>query len=841
MTSGRGLGRTGRMIRRALASSPILFSAVSLAACSGQDLAAQKPEITPPAFQPAVVAPPVATEGVVAKIAARADVPLSGPRVDAKPGDWMIQTATSVAVVSADGRVIDFGAKLGRDELVAIDPTAFFGLDSVHFEPERVEATPDGRAIHAVRRVLEQPLALHVFVTFQGERLRVETAVVATASVHKPIAVTLGERVYWGNVPTWAEGHGLVLRGEKIRPEFVAREAYGVAYALRPAEGRLFARFDYPDTGFFEPAVTGETPELVPPDRPTSRRAILLAHATSSLGGAVSALVDEPAQRVSPPPGLPRDARIEIARCATATKGGSLYARYAPGDREIALPEGCFQMRLAAPGHVTTPWFATSEAASRALAPSGSLRVAIHDKATGRALPGRVLVRGIHGTRDPDWGTDADRGASLNVIHSERGADERPIPPGKYHVVVGRGFEYTMVEEDIEVVAGKSAEVAATLSRVVDTRGFLSADLHLHAMPSPDAPQPLADRVRALVATGVEVGVATDHNKVTDYKPVIAELGVGAYVASVVGDEITTRDPSWGHFNAFPLPAGLDPLPYKEKTPTQIFAAARAAGTLGASTLVQVNHPRMGRIGYFELLHFDRDDIRGFTRRVAIADMGFDAIEVFNGDHYARIDKVEECMRDWYALLEAGYRVTATGNSDSHRLSFHEAGVPRNLVAVADDDPARFDEKAFIESVRKGRVVVSSGPFIRLTAGGKGVGDTIPAGGAVDIEIVVEAPPWVDVSKVELVRRGEVTDTWGPFEEPEKAPEKLPKKKGAKKPAAPKPAVPPSGPRRVVVKATRPLARGDWIIAIARGSKPMSYLHRSGAKPFAFTNPIWVE
>ena len=42
----------------------------------------------------------------------------------------------------------------------------------------------------------------------------------------------------------------------------------------------------------------------------------------------------------------------------------------------------------------------------------------------------------------------------------------------------------------------------ATLDRVVDTRGWISADLHVHAVPSPDAPTLLDDRVRSLAAVG---------------------------------------------------------------------------------------------------------------------------------------------------------------------------------------------------------------------------------------------------------------------------------------------------------------------------------------------------
>src|SRR6185312_10281748 len=178
-------------------------------------------------------------------------------------------------------------------------------------------------------------------------------------------------------------------------------------------------------------------------------------------------------------------------------------------------------------------------------------------------------------------------------------------------------------------------------------------------------------------------------------------------------------------------------------------------------------------IGYFDLLRFDRDDLQAWAKRVNLADMTFDAIEVFNGDHYARIDKVEECLRDWYALLNAGYRFTATGNSDSHKLSYHEPGVPRNLVAVPNDDPASFDERAFVAAVKKGRVVVSSGPFIRLEIGGKGVGETVPAG-AVEVSITVDAPPWVDVDHVELVRRGEVVEGWtGPYKTEKKSPHRF--------------------------------------------------------------------
>jgi hypothetical protein len=514
------------------------------------------------------------------------------------------------------------------------------------------------------------------------------------------------------------------------------------------------------------------------------------------------------------PASLPESARIEAARCTPDGKPGAAWARFAAREQEAWLPRGCMFVRFTAPGHTPSAWFAPSAAMTQTLTPSGTLRFSVTEKGK-KAMPARVLVRGIAPTPDPDFGDDPSAGAAVNVVYSDKGLGERELPPGKYTVTIGRGFEFTSVAQEITVAPAAIADVKAELERVVDTRGWISADLHLHAVPSPDAPQLLEDRIRALVAAGVEVGVATDHNAVTDYAPTIRAMGLGREIASVVGDEITTKDPFLGHFNAFPLPTGAPAIPWKGATPRQLFATAHASGPPGETPIVQVNHPRMGDIGYFELLHLDRDDLSGFFRRAPLADMGFQALEVFNGDHYNHVDQVENVIKDWFALLNAGFRFTATGNSDSHKLTFQEAGAPRNYVLVPNDDPAAFDQRAFLDAIRRGRVVVSSGPFVRIEVNGQPVGSTVAAGPA-KIHVIVDAPPWVDVDRVQLVRRGEVMKEWTGLSH------------GA-------------GGRMLDAQLDETLRKGEWLVAIARGSKPMTHLHRSGALPFGFTNPIWIE
>ena len=855
-------------MRRLPIALPTLL--LALPACSGaQDGTVPSPPCptAPPSASTAVTPPPAspppasiaAADSAVVTLTSRDAIPLTGPRVDGKAGDLMVQNGQAAAVVTQEGRLVDFGLAGARDEIVWLNPTVAIGLSNLDTPVVKVSAEAGDKAIRLERAVAGKPLTLVTWVYLKGAELHVETVAESTGD-DPALAVTLGERVGWGNVPTWVDGHGFVKDAGKLTGGFLARDALGVAYALCSETGPLFAKIeDQEYAGLFETARTGESVVLVPARGRSPSRSIVVTASTTSLGHAVMALpcglgkgpASAPATGAATPPGTatpsapaaatparvklpaldipaPR-ARLEVVRCADSGNPGkpffvvrgsapegspaALLTRLAP----IELPAGCFRARLVAPGHAAGPWVEPERltgAVPADLSPrAGTLAFSVTEG--GSPVPARLVVRGEPGTPDPDWGDDADgTGAASNVAATSTGSGELPLPAGKYRVLVNRGFEYTAHEEKIEIRPGKATSVKVKLDRAMDTKGWVAADLHLHAVPSSDAPSLLTDRIRSLVAAGVEVAVATDHNAITDYRPAIAELGVQRHIRSVVGDEITTRDVPWGHFNAFPLDPAMEPIPYKGVTPSSLFASVRAAKPYGKDTLLQVNHPRMGGIGYFELLRFDPLDIPAWLARSPLADMGFDALEVFNGDHYTRLHKVEECLSDWYALLNAGHRFTATGNSDSHRVGFHEPGVPRSYVFLGADDPAKVDERAFVDAVRAGRVTVSSGPFVTLRSGDKAIGDSIAEGEA-ELAVTVDAPPWVDIDEVTLLKRGAPLKSW-----------KIEKK---------------AGKRPWTFTTRQPLKKGDWVIALARGQKPMTYLYRSGAQPFGFTNPIFVK
>jgi hypothetical protein len=770
-------------------------------------------------------------EGRVTRLQAPTQVRLRGTRVEAKAGDFMLESGNMVAVVSAeDGMVLDFGPVGATDELISLTPALFDGLGNPR-APIAFIGAAEGQpgVLHIIRRGAALPVRLHTFVTFRGSLLVIESTAEPEDPKDDGMLVALGERVAWGNTPSWVEGQGLIRReGGTWSTRFIGRDGpnlwYGLATDGGPTGAPNVVRFGGAYLAGFFASGRGSEISVAQTGGRSPRRTLYLSASPRSLGDAMAQLIaPEALKTYAAPTGVPATGRVEIASCPdpkeiaeakgkdTAKLDRKPFVRFAPGE-PLRLPDGCFEVRLRAPGYKTTEWLPLERANELAIAPSGTLMVTMTEK--GVRTPARLQVRGVSGTANPEWGEDPDNGAAMNVVDSRTGLATMPVPVGKYRVIVDRGFEYTVFDQTVEVTAGQTTTVAAEIERAIQTPGWVSADLHLHSEVSFDAPQSLEERVVSLVVAGVEVGVATDHNRVTDYRPVIERLGLQKYVASVIGDEVTTEEMGFGHFNIFPLEAGSEPIVYRRTSPGAIFDAARARAPYFKDNVIQVNHPRMGDIGYFDVLRLDRDRIQDLTGRAPWARLDFDAIELFNGDDATSVATVEGVMKDWYALLDAGYRITATGNSDSHRAIFHEPGLPRTYVRVPSDDVEKLDQRAFIDSVRKNRAIVSSGPFVTLKIDEAGIGDSVTPG-LRRARVEVSAPRWMDISYVEIIQKGKpVARVEAPFEPTTFTAE---------------------------LEATLDLRPGDWVIATTGGTKEMDPLYRRGVPPYAFTNPIFVS
>jgi hypothetical protein len=462
--------------------------------------------------------------------------------------------------------------------------------------------------------------------------------------------------------------------------------------------------------------------------------------------------------------------------------------------------------------------------AAQAAPRTGFVTYDVRDVATNQPIPCKLTFVGEKGTPTPaftknDIGRqEGDAVAAFNRLMSATGQGEIALPTGSYSIWVSRGPEW-----DAQVIRGLRigavpVAVKTKLAHVIDSRGWLAGDFHVHAAASPDSQVPMQDRVYEFVADGVELIVSTDHNVVADYEPIIRQLGLGKYLASLPGDELTTG--GWGHFGAFPLQrdlerAGQGAVLVHGKNAADFFADVRRVAPLA---IIDVHHPRIDEeIGYFNLTRYDaredRADKVGFS-------IDFDALEVLNGYQDAERKHVDRVIEDWFALLDHGHLVTATGNSDTHHLDHNIGGYPRNYVEVLNDEPALLRPEDVARAVRGHHTFFTTAPFVRVRTGGATIGDLAPAhDGKADLEIEVDAAPWVTVSTVSVYVDGRLNDTI-----------KVPVSKN---------------PVRLHTTVPLSFTRDAYAVVRVDGDEPLAPivgdLTRFDVRPLALTNPIFFD
>jgi hypothetical protein len=457
----------------------------------------------------------------------------------------------------------------------------------------------------------------------------------------------------------------------------------------------------------------------------------------------------------------------------------------------------------------------------------GEIVFDVRDSSKGELIPCKLTFVGVDGTPGPafthnDIGRPEGDGviSAYDRVMSVTGAGAVRVPAGTYDVYVSRGLEWTIaIRRAVKIgVGAEPVRIEARLTHVIDTTGWLSADFHVHAAPSPDSVVPLEHRVIEFVSDGVEMIVSTDHNVISDYQPAIGALGVGRYITTAMGDELTTN--GWGHFGAFPLPrnlaaAGHGAVLVHGRNAREIFGDVRKNAP---GAIIDVHHPRLdAEVGYFTIgdldPHSDRAGRPGFS-------FDFDAVEVLNGYQDPVRRSVDRTIDDWMGLLNHGHIVTATGNSDTHHLNYNIGGYPRNYVRVPDDRPDRIQLAQITAALKEHRAFFTTGPIVRLDVGGLGIGDVAPArGGRATLEIEVRAAPWISVDRVILYVDGKEAQRWRV----------------------------PAGETVVRFKQAVPLllARDSYALVRVDGDRLMAPVvgdtKTFGVRPLALTNPIFLD
>lgn len=422
---------------------------------------------------------------------------------------------------------------------------------------------------------------------------------------------------------------------EPILVDYLAGTADGVSYALMPDQGRLFVPlFTSSQTAGFGAGTLGEiddsTGEMID-GRFTDGTALYYDRWFSVGDGDVGSALDNMLEARGIATG-----RVSghVLEAGTGTPLSNVHVFvFKPGedapwsemetdvgddttpDGSFAgnLPPGSYELVAYAQGRPLGDRVAVDVAEGDDLeltlsSPQpGSVSFRVVDE-TGQLVPAKITFFREDGESPLNTvlGDAYIAGSPASVLFAPYGTGQLVLPTGTYTAIASRGVEYDLgVSEPFTVAPDRAVKLQdLQVIHSVDTDGWVSADLHVHAIHSFDSGTPLQSRVTTMVCEGVEFLSSNDHDAVTDYAPVIEDMGLEPWISSAIGVEVTTLE--LGHFLGFPLQYDSraeqgGAFDWTAMTPAEITEGIRALGVPGETTpVVFVGHPRDGILGYFD-------------------------------------------------------------------------------------------------------------------------------------------------------------------------------------------------------------------------------------------------
>jgi hypothetical protein len=377
-----------------------------------------------------------------------------------------------------------------------------------------------------------------------------------------------------------------------------------------------------------------------------------------------------------------------------------------------------------------------------------TLAVAVRDS-NGKPMPGRVTVVSANGAMAPLLVlSNAPLAAVRPGVVYTMGETRVGLPSGDYTLYASRGFEWSVATQRVHVARGKVVEVAFTLKQEVDTAGYVSCDTHVHTLThSKHGDATTEERIITLAGEGIELPVATEHNLHVEYATAARAMNASRWFTPVPGNEVTTPA---GHFNIFPVHPSARVPDYKVTDWEKLMPALRETPDV---RVVILNHPRNVHNGFQPFAATNFDNVTGENKRGP--EFSFDAMEVLNSS--AQQSDYMLVYRDWFALLNHGYRVTGVGSSDGHDVSRYIVGQGRTYIRTVDDRPGAIDIAGACSNLVAGRALVSMGLLVELTVDGKFTAGDLATGLSSEVTIAarIQGPSWITATNVTLFANGQ--------------------------------------------------------------------------------------
>jgi len=388
------------------------------------------------------------------------------------------------------------------------------------------------------------------------------------------------------------------------------------------------------------------------------------------------------------------------------------------------------------------------------------------------------------------------------------GTFEVEVPAGSVTIQARKGLEFRPVSHTVEVPAGGRVEAVLQLDRLVNAQeaGWYSGDTHVHDLHQGRYGLTHADFFNDLVSEDLRVSFALIHMDGTrlmgrwdDLTGRPHPLSTGAHILQYAQE----FRGSFGHVGLagvkefiMPLVGGAGNTPFAaDVLNADYLVAAREQGATGGFM-----HPFSGLVAMPE--------------HVGVTEIPVD-VALGVGDFYDVIcfwyDELNNA-EVYYRLLNAGFRLAATGGTDNFSDVWRDPGPGAARTYAHLNGPLSVD--GWLAAIRARRTFATNGPLLFLTVDGHLPGSEIAVEAGDDDaraahRVVVEVATNSPLDRVEILVNGEIAATHDV--------------RGA-------------GDRFRLESAVE-LDGGGWIAARALG--PASPLV-ADSYAFAQTSPVWV-
>ena len=399
-------------------------------------------------------------------------------------------------------------------------------------------------------------------------------------------------------------------------------------------------------------------------------------------------------------------------------------------------------------------WTKVTISSQRPVTPIGSVRIRVQGP-DGRLMPSRVYVDASdkrHYTPDGLFHRSMmvfDR----HYFHTD-GESELDLPAGPAKIEALRGWEYKPAAVTLDVKPGLPQTVTLRLERLADlpARGWYSGDGHVHDLHQGFG-QTHESFFRQLVAEDLHVTHALIHmdgtrlmgrwSDLTEQpSPLSTKTHILQYAQEFRGN--------LGHvgmigLKEFVLPfiAGAGGTAYGQPSLDNIYLeGARAQGGLAGFMHPYTSAPKQPANAAATLIALD--------------------VSLGLGDYYdiGALYSDERGSADfYYRLLNAGFRIAATGGTDNFSDVWIDppAGSSRTFARLSG--PLTLAN--WFEAIKRGRTYFSSGPLVRFEVDGKGPGDEIAlsAGSPSSLHVLADVVSIAPLDSIEVLVNGDVAQT----------------------------------------------------------------------------------